>query len=101
MFAAVILGGSLILFLSRLIALVLIARGIDLERTWWDEILGTSAGALVLLYFGNDWFSILAFAVFALIPEVLARREARGREEREPQGRYDPVTALPVGMSQP
>ena len=73
--ASVCLGGTVVLMVTRLVAVLLIHLGFDVERTWVDEVLGTVAGALVMRYFGNDWPSVAAFVAFAAVPELLARRQ--------------------------
>jgi hypothetical protein len=72
-YLAVLLGGTLIGVVARLIAVLLIRLGIDVEKTWLDEILGIAAGAFILRHFGNDWLSIAAYASFELAPTVLGR----------------------------
>ena len=52
--ASVFLGGTVVLVVTRLVAVLLIHLGLDVERTWVDEVLGAAAGAGVLHYFGND-----------------------------------------------
>jgi Fe-S cluster assembly iron-binding protein IscA len=74
-FTAVVLGGTLILCMNRLVAIFLIRLEWDLEKTWLDEILGLILGVVLLRYFGNDYASIAAFVAFAIIPEVMNRKK--------------------------
>ncbi len=89
-FASVVLGGSVILFINRLVALVLIRLGWDIEETWLDEFLGVLIGSAILWYFENDWKSIVAFVVFAVVPEVLVRLKARRHKEANPEADETP-----------
>jgi hypothetical protein len=84
-YIALILGGTLVLSLNRLVAILLLRFGWDIHKTWLDEIIGTILAVLVLAYFGNDPAAIVASVVFALLPEVLSRHNARkrGTEERQ------------------
>jgi hypothetical protein len=68
---ATMMGGLLIASCRRIIALFLIAFGVDVEETWADEILGILAGAFVLYHFGNDFLAIALFAMTDLLPGLL------------------------------
>jgi hypothetical protein len=93
-FASVLLGGTLLLVVSQVVALLLIARGYDLQATWWDEILGLGLGAAILFHFGNDSVSIASYVAFALLPEVLARRRVRRFREERRLAEEERTTAL-------
>lgn len=81
-YLSVVLGGTVLAVMSQLVAIVLLRCGYDLQKTWLDEIIGLSLGAYVLFHFGNDPVSILAFAAFALLPEIVVRRRIqRFRDE--------------------
>src|SRR5262249_46754909 len=58
---ATLVGGVLIATCRRILALVLVALGVDVERTWLDEVLGILAGGLILHHFGADLVAIGLF----------------------------------------
>jgi hypothetical protein len=71
-------GGVLIAACRRMIAIALTAVGIDVEKTWLDELLGIAAGTFLLLHFGSDALSIslaIASDVMAGGLEWLGRRK--------------------------
>ena len=69
--AATAVGGVLIGTFRRLLAVVLIACGVDVEATWIDEALGILIGAFVLYHFGNDLLPITLFVLSDLAPGVV------------------------------
>src|SRR5262249_19861871 len=72
-YVAVLLGGTMIGVPARLIAVILIKLGVNVEKTWLDEVLGIIVGAFILRHFGNDWLAIAVFALFELLPTVVGR----------------------------
>jgi hypothetical protein len=74
-------GGILIAACRRLIAIVFTAVGINVEKTWLDELLGIAAGTFLLLHFGSDALSI----GLAIASDLLATGlEWLGRRKSEP-----------------
>src|SRR5262249_38620413 len=69
--AATAVGGVLIASFRRLLAVAMIACGVDVEATWIDEALGILLGAFVLYHFGNDLLAISLFALSDLAPGVV------------------------------
>jgi len=72
-YMGVLAGGLIILLINRLVAVLLIRFGYDVEKGWLDEIIGTTLGTILLGYFGNEWSSLLAFAAAAVLPEAFKR----------------------------
>jgi hypothetical protein len=72
-YMAVLLGGTLVGVPARLIAVVLIKLGVDVEKSWLDEIIGIAIGALILRHFGNDGLSIAVYALYELLPTAVGR----------------------------
>jgi hypothetical protein len=70
--AATAVGGVLIGCFRRLLAVVMIVCGVDVEATWIDEALGVLIGAYVLYHFGNDLLAIPLYALSDLTPGVIA-----------------------------
>jgi hypothetical protein len=68
---ATAVGGVLISSCARILAVLLTAFRVDIEKTWLDEILGILTGAALLWHFGNGWISIVLFAFTDLAPNVL------------------------------
>jgi hypothetical protein len=68
---ATAIGGLLISTCGRVLAVLLTAFRVDIEKTWLDEILGIVAGGTLLWHFGNGWISIALFALTDLAPSVL------------------------------
>lgn len=73
-FASVWLGGTIVLFINRFVALVLIRLGWSMETGWLDKILGSFAGGALLYHFGNDLWSVAGYVAFAVLPELFRRR---------------------------
>ncbi len=73
-FVAVCLGGMFVGVITRLTALVMLRFGIDVNRFWWDEIIGLALSLGLLAYFGNDWVNLIVFASAELIPMTLYPR---------------------------
>lgn len=69
--AATAFGGVLIGICRQVIAVILIAVGVDVETTWADEILGIVAGGLVLFHFGNGLVAIALYALSDLAPGLI------------------------------
>jgi hypothetical protein len=72
-YMGVLAGGLLIATINRLAAIILLRVGVDVEKVWLDEIVGTSLGVALLAYFGNTWLSLTAFAAVAILPEAFKR----------------------------
>jgi hypothetical protein len=64
-------GGLLISCCGKLLAVLLTAFRVDIEKTWLDEVLGIVIGGALLWHFGNGWISIALFAFTDLAPNVL------------------------------
>jgi hypothetical protein len=64
-------GGLLISSCGKLLAVLLTAVRVNIEKTWLDEILGIVTGGALLWHFGNGWVSIALFAFTDLAPSVL------------------------------
>jgi Fe-S cluster assembly iron-binding protein IscA len=92
-YMSVLFGGLIILIINRTLAVVLLRLGYDIERTWMDEILGTSLGVALLWYFGNSWASLLAFAAAGVLPDALKRLWKR---RYAPPPVHAPVTLTPA-----
>lgn len=65
------IGGLLISSCGRVLAVLLTALRVDIEKIWLDEILGIFMGGALLLHFGNGWATIALFAFADLAPSVL------------------------------
>lgn len=74
-FLSVLLGGVFVGFMTRMTALLFLRFGIDVNRVWWDEIIGLTVGLGLLAYFGNDAFNLAIFALAELLPMALQPRE--------------------------
>ncbi|MFO0865715.1 MAG: hypothetical protein U0744_13870 [Gemmataceae bacterium] len=72
-YMGVLFGGFVILLINRLTALILLRLGVDIERNWLDEIVGTALGVALLAYFGNDAVSLATFAAAGVLPEAFKR----------------------------
>jgi hypothetical protein len=68
---ATAIGGLLISTCGQLLAVLLTAFRVDIEKTWLDEILGIVTGGALLWHFGNGWISIALFAFTDLAPSVV------------------------------
>jgi hypothetical protein len=75
--AATMVGGLLIGTCRRILAVVLVMMGVDVERTWLDEGLGILAGGLILLHFGAGLAAIALFALSDLIPAAIRTVSSR------------------------
>lgn len=73
-YASVLLGGTFVGVLTRLTAVVMLRSGLDVNRVWYDEIVGLALGLSLLSYFGNDWLNLLVFAAAELLPMFLQPR---------------------------
>ncbi len=93
---ATLIGGFLIASCRRALAVLLVGMGVDITRTWLDEILGIAAGGLILFYFGNELLGIAVFALSDLIPAVLNSLMA----SRQPAG-VDAPPPPPSRAAQP
>ena len=65
------IGGLLISSCGRVLAVLLTALRVDIEKIWLDEILGIVTGGALLWHFGNGWATIALFAFTDLAPNVL------------------------------
>jgi hypothetical protein len=81
---ATAVGGVMIGTCRRILAVILVAFGIDIETSWLDEILGILAGGLLLFHFGNALIGIALFALSDLAPQLVEvamhRSPARKRD---------------------
>lgn len=84
-FTAVVLGGSFVLCVNRLVGLVLIRCGSDVSRTWLDVVIGTLLAGTAMYCCGNGWISIAGFVAFAVIPELFTRRRAESLDSDDPE----------------
>ncbi|MBI1913710.1 MAG: hypothetical protein HYS12_02990 [Planctomycetes bacterium] len=91
-------GGVLIAIIRRILALFLIACGVDVEETWADEILGVLGGGFVLYHFGNDLFSIALYALSDIVPGLLFAGLHRLRGRPEPESK--PPAEQPVARAE-
>jgi hypothetical protein len=66
-----LIGGLLISTFGRVLAVLLTACRVDIEKIWWDEILGIALGGALLWHFGNGWVTIALFAFTDLAPSLL------------------------------
>jgi len=73
-FMAVLLGGTFLGFLTRLAAIVLIRWGADVNRVWYDELLGLTVGLPLLAYLGVDMVGLALIASVELVPMLLQPR---------------------------
>jgi hypothetical protein len=64
-------GGLLISSCGRVLAVLLTALRVDIEKIWLDEILGIAVGGALLWHFGNGWATIALFAFTDLAPNVM------------------------------
>jgi hypothetical protein len=76
---ATLVGGVLIGTCRRVLALVLVALGVNVERTWLDEALGILLGGLILHHFGADLVTISLFALSDVIPGLIHTVRSRLR----------------------
>lgn len=67
------IGGAMFVVLNHLIALLLMARGVDPSRTWWDELISAPLAIGIMLFFQNDIWGVLGFLAFSLVPELAAK----------------------------
>lgn len=70
-YASVILGGLFVGFITRVTALVMLRCGLDVNRVWWDEVVGLTLGLGLLAYFGNEPVNLAVFALAELLPMAL------------------------------
>jgi hypothetical protein len=90
---ATLVGGVLIATCRRILALLLVAVGVDVERTWLDEVLGIPAGGLILHHLGADLVAIGLFALSDLIPGLVQTLLVRLHPSPPPD---DAVTHAPA-----
>lgn len=81
---ATVLGGKLIAAIGRLLALLMLRCGINVEKVWYDEILGILLGVVVLHVFGNDWANICVYVLAEVLPAVAGHFYGRWKQRREP-----------------
>jgi hypothetical protein len=91
--AATLVGGVLIGTFRRILAVVLIIVGVDVEATWLDEVLGILLGAFVLYHFGNDVLAIGVYALSDLAPGVIEMLRHRNHHEPSPGVALLPASA--------
>jgi hypothetical protein len=94
---ATLVGGVLIGTCRRVLALVLVGLGVNVERTWLDEALGILLGGLILRHFGADVVTIGLFALSDVIPgliQTVRSRLGRGAAEPSPVERDVPPAAV-------
>jgi hypothetical protein len=86
---ATAIGGFLITTCRKALGLFLITFGVDVEKTWADEILGILFGGYILYHFGNDFLAIGIFALSDLAPGLVQvgfdRLRKRGHAEPRPE----------------
>lgn len=70
-FVAVLFGGLFVAFFTRVTAIGMLRCGIDIERVWYDEIVGLVLGVGLLWYFGNDPVTIGVFVLAEVLPMAL------------------------------
>jgi hypothetical protein len=88
---ATLVGGVIIGICRRTLALVLTMMGIDVEKTWLDEVLGIFAGGLILQHFGADLMAVALFALSDLIPGLIQSVITHYRPASEADTRAAPV----------
>jgi hypothetical protein len=76
---AAVFGGAVFTAFTRLAAVVLIRRGVDVERVWYDEFIGLAAAAIMLRYFGNDWGVIGLYALGEVLTTLISHRHTSPR----------------------
>lgn len=75
-YMAVLLGGTFLGFLTRLTALILIARGVDVNRVWYDEFIGMAVALPLLWFLGNDAVALALIVAAEVLPMLLQPRPA-------------------------
>jgi hypothetical protein len=99
---ATAIGGLLISTCGKLLAVLLTAFRVDLEKTWLDAIFGVVAGGALLWQFGNGWISIALFALTDLAPSVLpalVKRSSKSGTHQRVTSTFPKAKVLRAGVS--
>jgi hypothetical protein len=72
-------GGAVFTAFTRFAAVVLIKCGVDVNRVWYDELIGLAAAGVVLRSFGNDWGVIGLYAMAEILTALIAHLSRKHR----------------------
>lgn len=83
---ALVLGGTFLGVVTRLVAILLLRLGVNIERLWYDEFIGLAIGLPLLWYLGNDAIALALIVAAELVPLWLQPRQRPALPDENPTG---------------